>query len=68
MLKSVLGFREGVVTDALVTDRDVCGTHMRVQRAHQKLDSDKSRHTIVPLSHVTAYNSNTLLSKNVLQS
>ena len=52
----------------LVTDCDICGTHMRVQLAHRKLDSNKSQHTIVPLSPVAAHNSNTLLSKNVLQS
>ena len=57
-----------VVTDILMTDCDICGTHMRIQHACRKLDSDKSQHTIMPLSPVTAHNSNTLLSKNVLQS
>ena len=41
---------------------------MRIQCVHRNLDSDKSQHTIMLLSHVTAHNFNTLLFKNILQS
>ena len=57
-----------VVTDIFVNEHDPCGTHMRIWCACRKLDSDKSQHTIMSLSHVTAHNSNTLLFKNILQS
>ena len=66
--KPVLSFREGVVTNELVTDWYTCGTHMRVCHAWWKLDYNKSRHTIVLLSHAIRYNSNTLSLQNILQS